>query len=112
VVSHGRHPSQRMQALRLQESEEQFLQAVRGMAHALRWFTYHTRNSRRSDGGFPDLVMVRPPRLVIAELKVGKRRPTDAQQAWLEVMAECPGVEAYCWWPTDWPEIEACLGGG
>jgi hypothetical protein len=87
------------------EREEDFLQDVRLAAHFLRWRTYHTRNSWRSDKGWPDLVLVRPPRLVVAELKVGKRKPTDPQRDWLEALGSCPPVEAYCWWPEDWDEI-------
>lgn len=85
------------------------MQAVRQLARALHWRTYHTRDSRRSDEGFLDLVMVRLPRLIFAELKVGKGRPTAAQQGWLDALAGCPPVEVFCWYPKDWPEIEACL---
>jgi hypothetical protein len=91
------------------ETEEDFLQAVRALARMLGWKLYHTRDSRRSDPDFPDLVMCRPPRLVIAELKVGTRQPTEGQLAWLLTLADCPPCEAYAWWPKDWPEIEACL---
>jgi hypothetical protein len=108
-VRRGGHPPQKTQTLHLRESEERFLQAIRELAHALRWATYHTRNSRRSDQGWPDLVMARPPRLVVAELKVGKRRPTDAQQAWLDALAGCPPVEAFVWYPKDWDEIVEVL---
>ena len=55
------------------------------------WMRYHTRNSKGSDPGFPDLVLLRPGRLVVAELKVHpfsqkRGRPTDAQAAWLAAL--------------------------
>lgn len=88
------------------------MQQVVTLARICGWATYHTRDSRRSDEGFPDLVLVHPTRrvVVVAELKVGKNQPTGAQRAWLQMLAAA-GVEAYRWWPTDWSEIEQVLRG-
>jgi hypothetical protein len=88
-----------------QVRERDFLQAVRRLARLLRWMEYHTWRSLKSTPGFPDVVLVRPPRLVVAELKVGKRKPTEAQRDWMEALGSCPPVEAYYWWPEDWDEI-------
>jgi hypothetical protein len=101
--------SKAMDVRTIPETEEGFLQSVRALARTLGWQMYHTRDSRRSDPDFPDLVLCRPPRLVIAELKVGRRQPTEGQLIWLLTLADCPPCEAYAWWPKDWPEIEACL---
>ncbi|HEY7061755.1 MAG TPA: hypothetical protein VII06_09760, partial [Chloroflexota bacterium] len=46
---------------------------------------------------FPDVTCVRPPRLLFAELKVGRRAPTAAQAAWLDALAQVPGVEVFVW---------------
>lgn len=59
------------------------------------WRVYHTYDSRRSEPGFPDLVLVRPPRVLFVELKVGRRRLTDDQTAWLELLARCDQVDAF-----------------
>lgn len=57
--------------------------------------------------GFPDLVLVRPPRILFAEVKV--RQPLSAEQAeWMRLLLAC-GCEAYVWRPSDWPEIEGRL---
>ena len=40
-------------------------------ARARGWRVYHTHDSRRSAAGFPDLVLVRPPRVVFAEAEDG-----------------------------------------
>lgn len=60
------------------------------------------RTPVQADGaGFPDLLMVKPPRLVVAELKAQKGRLTPEQELWLNRFAEVPGVEAYEWRPDD-----------
>jgi hypothetical protein len=64
------------------------------------WRHFHPYDSRRSVEGWPDLVLVRPPELVIVELKAEKGRPTRAQRRWLDDLAEC-GVEVHIWRPSD-----------
>jgi hypothetical protein len=77
-----------------------------GMTQSGRWVT-----AVQGDGkGFPDLLLVKPKRLVVAELKVGRNRVTGEQRAWLRRF-ELAGVPAYTWRPGDWPEIERVLGG-
>jgi hypothetical protein len=75
------------------------------------WTRYHTFLSVRSAPGFPDLVLVRPPRLIFAELKSETGKVTDAQQAWLALLEACPGCEVYTWRPADLPAIAELLGG-
>jgi hypothetical protein len=74
-------------------SEEELQANVLRTAGLLGWRYYHTRDSRKSAGGFPDLVLVRPPRLVFVELKrlperLAAGRPTAEQQAWIEDLSE------------------------
>jgi hypothetical protein len=59
------------------------------------WRVYHTHDSRRSEPGFPDLVLCRPPRVLFVELKVGRRRLSDDQVAWLELLEQCDQVDAF-----------------
>lgn len=91
------------------------------------WRRYHTRNAKGSDPGFPDLVLVRPPRLIFAELKTDSPRAkvTADQRAWLDDLAGVgidpgwedqarrrlsgPMVETYVWRPADRPDIERIL---
>jgi len=90
-------------------TERDFLASVRSLAELLGWRCYHTWQSVHSPAGFPDLVLVRSPRIIFAELKVGKRQLTPAQREWLNLLRECPGVEAYLWRPEDWEEIQMLL---
>jgi hypothetical protein len=94
----------------LRQRERDFQESVLKLAKAGGWGTYHTWASLNSTGGFPDLVMVKRPRVVFAELKRQDRDPTPEQTAWLEELRAC-GQEAYLWRPSDWDEIERVLTG-
>lgn len=90
-------------------SEKQFQAQVLQLVRLSGWLCYHTFDSRRSQRGFPDLVLVRPPALLFAELKSegGKLRPE--QEAWLKALGGCESVEARLWRPGDWKEIAEML---
>jgi hypothetical protein len=90
-------------------SEKEFQAEVRRLAKRHGWRHFHTASSKRSEPGLPDSVMVRPPRVVFAELKVPPNKPTAEQLNWLDDLKQCPGVEAYLWGPADLPEIERIL---
>ncbi len=122
-----------MTPVQLQQTEAQLERAVVDLAKFNGWLVYHTRNSRGSEPGFPDLVLVRGARLVFAELKTGKGRVSPAQKVWLDALtgvadeaadraASIDGewgagdstefqthVEVATWRPSDWPEIERTL---
>lgn len=75
--------------------EAAFQVQVIALAKRLGYRAYHTHDSRRSEPGFPDLVLVKPPRLLFLELKVGRRQLTDEQRAWLAELDACEQVEAF-----------------
>lgn len=102
----------------LEGAEEALQQHVLDCARLLGWLAYHTHDSRRSAEGFPDLVLVRPPRLAFAELKAwpegtAKGEPTAAQRVWLDALLHAVhwreqmsagAFEVYLWrWP-DWTD--------
>lgn len=92
------------------EREKGFQAALIEMAEALGWKCYHTYDSRRSEAGFPDLVLAKREQPVIfAELKTRARRPSDAQRDWLDTLAQAQTTEVYVWYPADWAFIEARL---
>lgn len=93
----------------LVRSERAFQRDVVNEARARGWLVFCTWNSMHSPEGEPDLRLVRPPRIVFAELKVGKNRPTSAQRKALEALRDCPGVESYLWYPRDWSAIRMVL---
>lgn len=72
------------------------------------WRHHHQFNARRSAKGWPDLTLVRPPELVIAELKTERGRVSEEQKVWLADLSAC-GVEVYVWRPRDLEEVSARL---
>lgn len=73
------------------------------------WLWYHTHRSDRSEPGFPDIVAIRPPRLVWCELKKETGQPSPEQYEWLWLGSQIPGLECYLWRPSSWPEVEKVL---
>lgn len=75
---------------------------------------YHTYDSRRSRKGFPDLVMVRKGRMILAEVKSASGTVSEAQARWFDGLlavehASGGTVAAHIWYPDDWDRIEATL---
>ena len=91
-------------------SEKDFMESIVQLARNTGWMVYHPYDSRRSEPGFPDLVMTKPKRLVIAEIKTEKGKTTPAQDQWLSTLRTARGVKVKLWRPSDWPEIERTLG--
>lgn len=88
-------------------TEAAFQSVVLDIAAWRGWLAYHTRDSRGSRSGFPDLVLVRE-RVVYAELKRDKGKPSLEQIKWISALREADG-EAYVWFPCDMDEIERVL---
>lgn len=82
-------------------SEKELQSAVVELAGVFAWRQYHTWLSLHSAGGFPDLVLLRPPRLIFAELKREKANPSAEQRHWLEDLSAVAAVETYVWRPSD-----------
>lgn len=83
-------------------TEEEWQADVLKLAGYYGWtLTYHTYDSTRSNPGWPDLVLHRPPgELLVVELKSDKGRVKKDQQRWLEALA-CSGIETAVWRPRD-----------
>lgn len=89
-------------------TEAEWQEWVENLATLRDWKHYHTHNSRRSDEGFPDLVLARGSKLIVAELKKEGGKVSEAQREWLQAFA-LTGVDAYTWWPHDIEEVEEVL---
>lgn len=109
-------------------TEKQLQDAIVDAATKVGWLAYHTFDSRRSAAGFPDLVLVKAPRLIFAELKTADGALTDDQVVWSAALLmvsqvvrslvddavwadRAPLVSWHLWRPADWSSgaIEAQL---
>jgi VRR-NUC domain len=89
--------------------EKVFMAEVTKLAGLTGWLYYHTYDSRRSSPGFPDLVMVKPPRVIFAELKSTSGKLSAKQSKWKDALEACPGISYYLWTPQHWQEITHVL---
>ncbi len=93
--------------------EKHFMADVIREAKRCGWLVYHTHNSRRSQAGFPDLVMIRGCRMIVAELKTETGKTSPQQDDWLlafnSVAYTSDNLEVHVWTPSMWPEIERTL---
>jgi len=85
-------------------SEAELQSHVMALAKSLGYTQqYHTHDSRRSQAGFPDLVLIhnRTKKLMFAELKAQAGRVSPAQESWLNDL-RMGGQVAEVWRPSDW----------
>jgi hypothetical protein len=75
------------------------------LAELFGWFVYHNPDSRRSNAGFPDLVLIRPPRVLFIELKRETGRLSPTQREVIDALEACPGVEVHVARPSDWERV-------
>ena len=103
----------------LKQSERDFQAQLIKVVEMLGGLAYHAHDSRRevkrngervlvgdADAkGYPDLTIVLKDgasrRVLWAELKAGKKQPTDSQWIWLRGL---PDHQAYLWRPDDWDD--------
>ena len=106
--------SQLYQLVKMKEEELQ--DAILPVAKLHRWLAVHfltapMRVDRRGktvwitpfvgDPGFPDLVLVKSPRVLFRELKQDGKYPTPEQQGWLDSLV-ASGQDAKVWRTKDW----------
>lgn len=93
------------------ETEKSFMETVVSLAKLKGWLVYHTYDSRKSEPGFPDLVIVRDGEVMFIELKTDTGAVTEEQDKWIEALRKCEG-ENLCvvvWRPSKLKEIEVML---
>ena len=104
-------------------SEKAFQQQVLDLAKLLGWRVAHFRSVpvmhpggrityqtpvQGQGVGFPDLLLIRGGRLLVAELKVPPNKTTPEQDEWLVAFRRA-GIEAFVWTPDCWNRIQALL---
>jgi hypothetical protein len=72
-------------------SEKQLMETILQACSLLKYKAYHTFDSRRSEPGFPDLVICGHSRLFFFETKSATGRVTPDQQGWLDALSLVEG---------------------
>ncbi len=100
------------------ETESAFQITVINLLKGNGWRVHAERKARSAKGwmtpiqgdtGFPDIVAVRPPRIIFAELKGQAGKIEPEQYHWLMMVGHCEMVETYCWRPADIERIKDCV---
>ncbi len=103
-------------------SEKELVQNILDLARALDYLAYHSKDSRWSEPGFPDIILVGRGRVIAIECKAeegklrgpvqGHYRVFPGQQDWLDAFQK-GGAEAYLFRPSSWLDgsIERVLKG-
>lgn len=81
-------------------TEAQWQAVVVGVARFYGWAVYHTYDSRRSNRGWPDLVLAGHGRVLFVELKARDGRLSREQRLWLGLLGDA-GLEVAVWRPAD-----------
>ena len=82
-------------------TEKQFREEIRDLSKLFGWKFWFCWTSIHSPRGMTDLILLRPPRLIFAELKTDKRssKLSPAQAQWLWMLRKVPGIEVRIWRP-------------
>lgn len=108
---------------RLLVNENDWKSRVVETAKLFGWRYAHFRPARtkygwvtpmEGDKGWLDLILLRPPRLILSELKVHREGtkagdPEPEQAEWIKQLLMVPGLEVYVWRPEDWEEVYLTL---
>ena len=89
--------------------EKGFQGTVVELAKRTGWVPWHDQDSRKNEPGMPDLILIRPPRVLFAECKTKGGKLSADQSFYAAILRECPGVEYYIWRPADWDQLEKVL---
>ena len=92
-------------------NERELQSAVKTLAKLNGWLTYHNPDSRHSDPGFPDLVLVKPPNVLFVELKSYSGRIRPEQVVWAEGLERSEKVHYRMWKPEHFDEAVEVLTG-
>ena len=87
------------------QTEAHFQSQVVRLARQLGWRVFFTSNSKGSPPGWPDLVLVRPPHMLMWELKSERGLVTATQAETLDLLMACTELGVGVVRPADWDLI-------
>ena len=95
---------------KVRQTEAQFQRTVTDYAEKQGWLCVHFPAMLANPSGWPDLILIRGRRTIFAELKREGGKLGPKQEETIGSLRHV-GAEAYVWFPSDWPAIEAALRG-
>lgn len=88
-------------------------------AHLRHWLVAYYRPARTKTGwrtpvgadgqGCPDLFLVRPPQIMIMEVKIPPDKVSRYQERWIKLLEACPSIKVMVCTPSDWDKIVKSL---
>ena len=90
-------------------SEKEFQAVVLEAAKVNGWMAYHTYDSRKSQSGFPDLILIRGAVCLALELKSDKGVPSAAQKKWIKAFKQVKIIEADFAYPRHLDQVVSVL---
>jgi hypothetical protein len=90
-------------------TERQWQLQVVDLAKLRNWWIYHPMLSKWSEPGWPDLTLIRGPRMILAELKTDRGKLTEHQHKVFALLDQVQGVESYVWRPADFDHVKEVL---
>ncbi len=82
-------------------TEAQWQRQIVSLARQFGWTVWHPTIAVYSKGGWPDLVLLRPPRALFWEIKTERGKVSGDQQRMLDLLRAC-GLEVAVVRPSDW----------
>ncbi len=73
------------------------------------WYWFHDTDSRRNNAGLPDLILIKPPRVLFVEVKGDGDRLRPEQAHVLDLLAECDTIASGVVGPDDLEAIQRRL---
>jgi len=90
-------------------TEQELQDAVIATAQVHGWWWWHVPDSRRTNPGLPDLILIKPPRVLFVELKTAKGRVRPEQDHVLGLLDQCHTIASGVVRPDDLEQIQRRL---
>jgi hypothetical protein len=90
--------------------ESEWQAQVLDSARTTGWRIWRTAYSLYSTPGWPDLALVKPPLVLLTELKTRTGRVRPEQVEARDLLERCDRFEYHLWRPEHLPEVDAVLG--
>jgi hypothetical protein len=99
--------------VRIDLTEKEYMQQIIDLARLSGHYCYHTLDSRGSEPGMTDLLILKATleRPLFVEVKTESGKLSPAQEAVKELLEAMPGADYRLWRPSSWPEVERTLLG-